>query len=96
MFDLLLGEGNITGEVVVNIRSWRHSGFSVDQIVRIGTGDTDGLRKLIEYFLCCPFSQARMIEVTFLRQGFGREAGEGNVIYKTGGNRLGRFPEAAS
>jgi len=33
----------------VNIRS---------QSVRIETGDTDGLRKLIEYFLRCPFSQA--------------------------------------
>ena len=39
---------------------------------------------MIEYFLRCPFSQARMIEVS----------GQGNVIYKTGGNRLGRFPEA--
>ncbi len=37
-----------------------------------------------------------MIDVTCLRQGFGRQAGQGNVIYKTGGNRLGRFPEAAS
>ena len=41
---------------------------------------------MIDYFLRCPFSQARMIEVT----------GQGKVIYKTGDNRLGRFPEAAS
>ena len=86
VFDLLLGEGNITEEIVASIRGWRHSGFSVDQSVRVETGDTDGLRKLIEYFLRCPFSQARMIEVT----------AEGKVLYKTANNRLGRFPEASS
>ncbi len=42
------------------------------------------------------FSRARMIEVTCLRQGFGRSADQGKVIDKTGDNRLGRFPEAAS
>ena len=41
---------------------------------------------MIEYFLRCPFSQARMIEVT----------AEGKVLYKTEHNRLARFPEAAS
>jgi hypothetical protein len=86
VFDLLLSEGKITEEVVANIRSWRHSGFSVDQSVRIEAQDNDGLQKLVEYFLRCPFSQARMIEVT----------GEGKVLYKTEQNRLGRFPEAAS
>ncbi len=48
--------------------------------------ENKGLQRLIEYFLRCPFSQARMIEVT----------GQGQVIYKTGDNRLGRLPEAAS
>ncbi len=60
--------------------------FSVDQSVRIEAGDIEGPRKRIEYFLRCPFSQARMIEVT----------AEGTVIYKTGNNRLGHYPEAAS
>jgi hypothetical protein len=36
--------------------------------------DTEGLQRLIEYFLRCPLSQARMIEVT----------AQGKVIYKTG------------
>ncbi|MBM3823447.1 MAG: hypothetical protein FJ404_11270 [Verrucomicrobia bacterium] len=71
---------------VANIRSWKHSGFSVDQSVRLEAGDRAGIQRLIQYFLRCPFSQARMIEVT--------EAGK--VLYKTGDNRLGRFPEAAS
>ncbi len=86
VFDLLLAEGKITEEIVANMRSWRHSGFSVDQSVRVEAEDGEGIERLIEYFLRCPFSQARMIEVTQ----------EGKVLYKTGGNRMGRFPEAAS
>ncbi len=35
----------------------------------------------MQYFLRCPFGQARMIQVT----------AEGQVIYKTGDNRLGRL-----
>ena len=64
VLDLLLAEGKITSDVVENIRTWRHSGFSVDQSVRLEGQDTEGVQKLIEYFLRCPFSQARMIEVT--------------------------------
>jgi hypothetical protein len=83
IFALLLAEGKITEEVVANIRSWRHSGFSVDQSVRLEGGDQDGIQRLIQYFLRCPFSQARMIEVT----------DAGKVIYKTEHNAVGRFPE---
>jgi hypothetical protein len=41
------------------------------------------VQRLIQYFLRCPFSQARLIEVT--------EAGK--VIYNTEPNAVGRFPE---
>ena len=70
VFALLLREGKITQEVVQNIRSWKHSGFSVDQSVRLEAGDQAGIQRLIQYFLRCPFSQARMIEV--LGQAAGR------------------------
>jgi hypothetical protein len=83
VFALLLAEGKITDEVVQNIRSWKHSGFSVDQSVRLEAGDQEGVQRLIQYFLRCPFSQARMIEVTDV----------GKVIYKTEHNAVGRFPE---
>ena len=83
VFALLLGAGRITEEVVENIRSWKHSGFSVDQSVRLEAGDQEGVRRLIQYFLRCPFSQARMIEVTQ----------EGKVIYKSEHNTVGRFLE---
>ena len=60
-----------------------HSTLSVDQSVRLEAGDQEGVQRLIEYFLRCPFSQARMIEVT----------DAGKVIYKTEHNAVGRFPE---
>jgi Putative transposase len=63
--------------------SWKHSGFSVDQSVRLEAGDSAGVQRLIEYFLRCPCSQARMIEVT----------DAGKVIYKTEHKAVGRFPE---
>jgi putative transposase len=83
VFALLLAEGKITEEVVQNIRSWKHSGFSVDQSVRLEAGDQEGVQRLIQYFLRCPFRQARMIEVTKA----------GKVIYKSEHNAVGRFPE---
>ena len=64
VFALLLTEGKITPEVVQGMRSWQHSGFSVDQSVRLEAGDSQAIQRLIQYFLRCPFSQARMIEVT--------------------------------
>jgi len=73
VFALLLAEGKITEDVVANMRSWKHSGFSVDQSVQLEAGDQQGVQRLLEYFLRCPFSQARMIQVT--------EAGQ--VIYKS-------------
>ena len=42
VFALLLGEGKIDDQVVANIRSWKHSGFSVDQSVRLEAGDQIG------------------------------------------------------
>ena len=83
VFALLLAEGKISEDIVANMRSWKHSGFSVDQSVRLEPRDQEGVQRLIQYFLRCPFSQARMIEVT--------EAGK--VIYKTEHNAVGRFPE---
>ena len=49
---------------MIQNRSWKHSGFSVDQSVRLEGGDQEGIQRLLQYFLRCPFSQARVIEVT--------------------------------
>jgi Putative transposase len=56
---LLLAEGKITEEVVQNIRSWKHSGFSVDQSGRLEAGDQQGIQRLIQYFLRCPSEDCR-------------------------------------
>lgn len=41
---------------MANNRSWRHSGFSVDQSMRLETGDQRVVQRLIQYFLGCPFA----------------------------------------
>ncbi|MSU63181.1 MAG: hypothetical protein EXS31_12435 [Pedosphaera sp.] len=46
VFKLLLAEGKITEEVAANVRSWQHSGFNVDQSVRVEVKDTEGLQRL--------------------------------------------------
>lgn len=86
IFDLLLRKGRITDDVVRQMRSWRHSGFSVDRSVRIGAGDTAGLERLARYLVRCPLSLARMIRVT----------GDGTVLYRADKTDCHRFPKAAS
>ena len=39
----------IEPEVVENMRSWEHSGFSVDQSVFLPAGDQAGIERLIQY-----------------------------------------------
>lgn len=60
VFDFLVEEGRIDRETVAIIRSWRHSGFSVDNTVRIEADDQNRMQRLIEYISRCPFSLARM------------------------------------
>ena len=43
VFDLLLREENITQAVVDSMRSCRHSGFTIDNKVRIEADDKDGI-----------------------------------------------------
>jgi len=43
----------------------------VGQSVRVEAGDREAIQRLMQYFLRCPFSQARIIEVT----------DQGKVIY---------------
>jgi hypothetical protein len=43
-----LAEGKTTEEVVQNRRSWKHSGLSVDQSVRLEAGDPEGVQRLIQ------------------------------------------------
>ena len=54
------------------MRSWAHSGFSVNNSVYLSPGDTFGLERLAQYILRCPFSLARVV----------RLSDEGSVIYR--------------
>jgi hypothetical protein len=49
VFKLLLDEGRITPETVEQMRSWQHSGFSVDKSVLISATDRDALERLVQY-----------------------------------------------
>jgi hypothetical protein len=49
LFDLLLAEGRITPEIVEQMRTWQHSGFSVDKSVRLAAGDTAAIERLTQY-----------------------------------------------
>ena len=60
VFDLLLSEEKIDEEVVRSMRGWPHSGFSIDNSVRITADDTEGMQRLVSNISCCPFSLARM------------------------------------
>ena len=64
IFALLLAEGRITEKVVEQMRSWKHSGFSVDKSVYLPAGDQAAIQRLLQYMLRCPFSLKRMIQTT--------------------------------
>ena len=83
VFSLYLAEEKITPEVVENMRSWPHSGFSVDQSVYLPAGDTAGIERLIGYMTRCPFSLSRLVKVT--------ETGQ--VVYKAEKDACRRFPD---
>ncbi len=72
VFEFLLKEEKITQDVIDNMRSWKHSGFSVDNSVQIQNDDKKGMQRLIEYISRCPFSLSRLIKLTE----------EGKVLYR--------------
>ncbi len=86
VFKLLLDEGLITRETVEQMRSWQHSGFSVDKSVLIAATDSDALERLVQYIARCPFSLDRILKIT----------PTGHVVYKAEHDSCRRFPEPAS
>jgi hypothetical protein len=70
---LLIRERAVTEQLVAKICSWRHTGFSVHNAVRVKASDTTGRQKLAEYMLRAPFSLEKM---TY-------DARTGMVIYRS-------------
>jgi hypothetical protein len=85
VFHLLLAAGKIDVALAEQIRSWKHSGFSVDGSVRLVAGDTAGLYRLAQYMARCPFSLARIVQVT----------ASGQVIYRAEQPECRPFPNPA-
>jgi hypothetical protein len=86
VFELLLAAGKIEQQTVDEMRTWPHSGFSVDNSVYLPPGDTAALQRLAQYILRCPFSLARVVRLT----------GDGSVIYRAEQQQCRRFPGPAS
>ncbi len=86
VLELFVAAGKIDPETVDQMRSWRHSGFSVDDSVHIVPGDSAGLQRLGEYILRCPFSLSRVVRLT----------DDGSVIYRAEKDHCRRFPGPAS
>ena len=83
VFELYLAEEKIEPEVVENMRSWEHSGFSVDQSVFLPAGDQAGIERLIQYMTRCPFSLSRLVKVS----------DTGQVIYQAEKQACRDFPD---
>jgi hypothetical protein len=83
VFELYLAEDKIEPEVVENMRSWPHSGFSVDQSVFLAAGDKPGIERLVQYMTRCPFSLSRLVKVT----------ATGQVVYKAEKQACRAFPD---
>ena len=53
-------EGLLSEERIQLLRSWRRSGFGIDQSVRIPAGEKKGLEDVARYMLRAPVSLSRM------------------------------------
>jgi hypothetical protein len=49
VFPLYLAKGKIEPQVVENMRTWKHTGFSIDQSVYLPAGD-QGIRRIKAIF----------------------------------------------
>ena len=79
VFELYLAEEKIEPEVVENMRTWQHSGFSVDQSVFLPAG----VERLIQYMTRCPFSLSRLVNVSETAQ----------VVYQAEKHACRAFPD---
>lgn len=78
----LLDEHKINDEIAGNMRCWKHSGFSVDNSVRIAKGDKTGMQRLVQYIARCPFSLTRMVSITK----------DGKILYRASHTQCIPFP----
>ncbi|MGA1825105.1 MAG: hypothetical protein ACMUIP_10640 [bacterium] len=58
---MLKEEGKINDDIINNLLSWSHSGFSVDNSVRIATNNHEGQITLAQYIIRNTFSLDKLI-----------------------------------
>lgn len=82
VFDLYLAEGKIEPDVIENMLTWKHTGFSIDQSGYLPAGDKAGIERLVQYITRCPFSLSRLVKVT----------DTGQIVYKAEKQPCRAFP----
>jgi len=60
VFSMLKEEGKITDEIIDKLLKWRHSGFNIDNGMRISRDDEKGRESVAQYILRNPFSLDKM------------------------------------
>jgi len=73
LFKMLKKEGKITDEIINKLSTWKHSGFSVDNGVRIKKDDREGRGAIVQYMARNVFS---VRNITYIEK-------TGKVIYRT-------------
>ena len=74
------------------MRSWRHSGFSVDKSVALAAGDTAGLERLAAYMVRCPFSLDRILSASDDLSACGHAQADGKLVYRAEKAECQPFP----
>ncbi len=80
VFKFLKKEGKITNELINKLSAWRHSGFSIDNGVRIKKEDKEGREAIAQYMMRNVFSTENITNI---------EKTE-TVIYRTGKIQKGK------
>jgi hypothetical protein len=73
VFKMLKKEGKITNEIINKLSAWRHSGFSIDNGVRIKKEDKEGREAIAQYMMRNVFNTDN---ITYIEK-------TGKVIYRT-------------
>ena len=60
IFTMLKEEGKITDDIITKLMKWRHSGFSINNGLRIKRDDEKGRESVAQYILRNPFSLEKM------------------------------------
>ena len=80
VFRFLKKEGKIIDELIKKLSAWRHSGFSIDNGVRIKKEDKEGREAIAQYMMRNVFSTEN---ITYIEK-------TGKVIYRTGKIQKGK------